>query len=89
MDFREEANRIAVYDEGKEIGEMTWMLDANVMLISHTYVNPRYRGQKIAEQLVAHGVDKARREGKRIFPVCSYAVKEFQRKPEYSDVLRE
>lgn len=55
-------------DEAKEIGEMTWS-DAgpDIMIIDHTFVEPEYRGQKLAEKLVLNGVELARREGKKLF----------------------
>lgn len=90
MEIKEEKNRFALLnDEAKEIGEMTWS-DAgpDIMIIDHTFVEPEYRGQKLAEKLVLNGVELARREGKKIIPLCPYAKKEFERKPEYQDVLR-
>lgn len=90
MEIREEQNRFALYnDENKEIGEMTWS-DAGekIMIIDHTFVDPEYRGRQLAEQLVAKGVEKARREDKKIIPLCPFAKKEFDAKPEYGDVLR-
>ena len=35
------------------------------------------------------GVELARRDGKKIIPLCPYAKKEFEKKPEYQDVLRQ
>ena len=90
MEIKEEKNRfVLLNDEAKEIGEMTW-LDAgqDIMIIDHTFVEQEYRGQKLAEKLVLNGVELARREGKKIIPLCPYAKKEFERKPEYQDVLR-
>lgn len=90
METKEEKNRfVLLNDEAKEIGEMTWS-DAgpDIMIIDHTFVEPEYRGQKLAEKLVLNGVELARREGKKIIPLCPYAKKEFERKPEYQDVLR-
>ena len=90
MEIKEEKNRfVLLNDEAKEIGEMTWS-DAgpDIMIIDHTFVEPEYRGQKLAEKLVLNGVELARREGKKIIPLCPYANKEFERKPEYQDVLR-
>lgn len=53
---------------------MTWS-DAgpDIMIIDHTFVDPAYRGQKLAEKLVYTGVELARREGKKIIPSCPYA----------------
>lgn len=90
MEIKEEKNRfVLLNDEAKEIGEMTWS-DAgpDIMIIDHTFVEPEYRGQKLAEKLVLNGVELARRKGKKIIPLCPYAKKEFERKPEYQDVLR-
>ena len=91
MQIKEENNRFALYnDENQEIGEMTWS-DAgeSMMIIDHTFVDPTYRGQKLAEKLVLAGVEKARKEHKKIIsPLCPFAKKEFDTKPEYGDVLR-
>ena len=69
---------------------MTWS-DAgpDIMIIDHTFVDPAYRGQKLDEKLVYTGVELARRDGKKIIPLCPYAKKEFEKKPEYQDVLRQ
>ncbi|WP_207696559.1 GNAT family acetyltransferase [Enterococcus sp. DIV0212c] len=90
MEIKEESNRfVLLNDENKEIGEMTWSdAGTEMMIIDHTFVDPAYRGQKLAEKLVYNGVEKARREGKKIIPLCPFAKKEFDTKPEYADVLR-
>ena len=87
MEIKEEKNRLALFnDEQQE----TWS-DAgpDIMIIDHTFVDPAYRGQKLAEKLVYTGVELARRDGKKIIPLCPYAKKEFEKKPEYQDVLRQ
>jgi predicted GNAT family acetyltransferase len=88
MEIKEEKNRFVLLDGEQEIGEMTWS-DAGTerMIIDHTFVDPTYRGQGLAEKLVASGVEKARKENKKIVPLCPFAKKEFDTKPEYGDVL--
>ena len=87
MEIKEEKNRFALLDGEKEIGEMTWSnARTKRMIIDHTFVDPAYRGRGLAEKLVAKGVEKARAEKKTIIPLCPFAKKEFERKPEYSDV---
>ena len=53
MQIKEENNRFALYnDENQEIGEMTWSdVGESMMIIDHTFVDPTYRGQKLAENL--------------------------------------
>ena len=89
MEIKEEKSRLVLLNAEEEIGEMTWS-DAgpDIMIIDHTFVDPAYRGQKLAEKLVSTGVEIARRDGKKVIPLCPYAKKEFERKPEYLDVLR-
>lgn len=90
MEIKEESRRFVIYnDEDLEIGEMTWSeAGEKLLIIDHTYVDPAYRGQKLAEKLVLKGIEKARKERKQIIPLCPFAKKEFEEKKDYSDVLR-
>lgn len=90
MKYVEEANRFVVLDDNQqEIGEMTWSNAGETMIIiDHTYVDDSHRGQGIAEKLVSLGVNYAREHQKKVMPLCPFAKKEFNRKPEYQDVLK-
>ncbi len=57
------------------------------MVINHTQVFDGFEGQGIARQLVMAAVDFARKEGRKIMPVCSYAKAVLTRTDEYHDVL--
>ena len=89
MKFQEEKGRIFLNDEnGRMIAEATfpgeeaWRLD-------RTFVDESLRGQGVAGKLVEAVVEKARREGAKIVPVCSYAVSAFEKHEDYHDVLAE
>ena len=87
MEILEENTRFVLKDGDKEIGEMTWSEAGETrLIIDHTFGDPAYRGQGLAEKLVAKGVEKARKEQKKIIPLCPFAKKEFESKPEYADV---
>lgn len=90
MEYIQENNRFVVLNDAKiEIGEMTWSNAGETMIIiDHTYVDDAYRGQGIAEKLVSLGVTYAREQQKKVMPLCPFAKKEFDRKPEYQDVLK-
>ncbi|MBP1045151.1 N-acetyltransferase [Enterococcus sp. BWM-S5] len=90
MEIKEENERFVLFnDNNEEIGEMTWSnAGEEMMIIDHTFVDPQYRGQGLAEKLVLNGVEKARKENKKIIPLCPFAKKEFDTKSEYGDVLR-
>ncbi|MGA9228505.1 MAG: GNAT family N-acetyltransferase [Mesobacillus sp.] len=89
--FAEENGRFVVKDaQGLEVGEVTFSRDGeDVIVIDHTGLDPAQRGQGLAEELVRHVVEKAKNEGLKIVPLCSYAKKEFEKKTEYKEVLAE
>lgn len=91
MEIKEDGNRFALLNnDEEEIGEMTWSnAGDDIMIIDHTYVSPVYRGQHLAEKLVEKGVEKARLENKKIIPLCPFAKAEFDKNPDYGDVLKD
>ena len=69
-------------------GEMTYKRPASDrMLIDHTRVFDGFEGQGIARQMVLAAVDFARRNNRKITPVCSYAQAVLTRTDEYKDIL--
>lgn len=88
MDFIVEKNKISYKNEaGEEVARVVLAGDEDWQLVS-TYVRDDQRGKKLAEKLVEEAVNQARLQDKKIVPVCSYAVKQFEIKPEYADVLK-
>ncbi|CAM3179319.1 GNAT family N-acetyltransferase [Sporolactobacillus spathodeae] len=90
MELREGKNRFYLIDDNSnEIGEITYSFAASdVIRLTHTYVNPAYRGQNLARKLVEATAEKARKEKWQILPECSYAQVFFTRNREsYKDIL--
>lgn len=69
------------------IGELTFMLRDNDMIINHTGVNPNLRGQGLAEKLVLKAVDYARENQLKIKPFCSYVSVYIGKHPEVQDIV--
>src|SRR4051794_5358819 len=68
-------------------GEMTYRrIGPHTIAIDHTLTPPAYRGKGIAEKMVFKAIADARAEGTKILPLCSYAVAQFQRHPEWADL---
>ncbi|MGX7200602.1 GNAT family N-acetyltransferase [Enterococcus nangangensis] len=88
--FTEEETRFVIHDEsGAEAGEITWSpAGSDLLIVDHTFVDPKYRGNQLAQKLVEHVVAKARRDNQKILPLCPFAKKEFNEKAEYADVWR-
>jgi len=60
---------------------------ARLVIIDHTEVPDALRGRGVGQALVARAVADARAEGYRILPLCPFARSQFDRHPEWRDVL--
>ncbi|MEJ8570717.1 DUF5996 family protein [Microbaculum marinum] len=59
------------------------------IIIDHTEVPGVLRGRKVGERLVRQAVEDARRDGAVIIPLCPFAKSQFDRHPDWQDVLRQ
>ena len=85
--FEPEHFRSAAYDGETRVGVAEIEDTRGCWVITHTEVDPAYGGQGIARRLIEEVVAEARRAGKKIVPLCSYADKMMTGKEEYRDVL--
>ncbi|CAM3206455.1 N-acetyltransferase [Empedobacter stercoris] len=74
-------------DNNKEVGELTFMLKEEQMIVNHTGVNPELRGKGLAEKLVLEAVKYARKNQLKIIPFCSYVSVYIGKHPEVQDVI--
>lgn len=71
------------------IGYCQYKEDNNVWSITHTVVKQEFGGRGIAKRLVLAIIDEARKQNKKINPICSYAKKMMESSDEYKDVLNQ
>lgn len=74
-------------NNNKEVGELTFMLKEEQMIVNHTGVNPELRGKGLAEKLVLEAVKYARKNQLKIIPFCSYVSVYIGKHPEVQDVI--
>ncbi len=88
---REDSGREGCYvfqAPGEAPAELTFSRPEDALwVIDHTEVPPAYRGQGIGGKLVERVVSDARVEGAKIRPDCPFAAKQFERNPDWADVL--
>lgn len=84
--FEETEKRAAAYDGERCVGLCAYAEDGAVWTACHTEVDPVYGGQGIAARLVDELVRAARERGVKIVPTCSYVLRQFEKKREYSSV---
>lgn len=73
MELKKEKDKIIVLDNNIKIGECQFIIDNDKLNIIHTYVDEKYRGKGIAQQLVNCVIEEARKNNKKIVADCSYA----------------
>lgn len=89
MEFVHNKNQIAVYTpDYLVVAEVTFPdINENTVNINHTYVDDVLRGQGVAGKLMVELVTDLRESGKKAVLTCPYAVKWFEKHPEFADVL--
>jgi len=73
-------------DPKKPEGHIQYTIEGKVLTIWHTEVGESLKGQGAGSALVAYAVEYARQHDLLIKPLCSYALSQFEKKPEYKDV---
>ena len=74
--------------EGEKLAEMTYSKAGDsLIIIDHTEVSEKLKGQGAGKQLVQAAVSYAREHNIKILPLCPFAKAIFDKTPDYSDVL--
>ena len=74
--------------KGRSLAEMTFSKAGDTLIIiDHTDVDASLRGQGVGRLLLDVVVATARRQGKKIIPLCPYAKSVFAKEPALRDVL--
>ncbi len=88
MNFKHSDSRIFMTDDsGKLLAEVTFIEENGVRNINHTFVDDSLRGQGVAGKLMEEAVNQIEKNGEKIVPTCSFAVKWFEKHPEFSYLL--
>ncbi|MDF2677058.1 MAG: putative acetyltransferase [Bacillota bacterium] len=74
--------------EENPLAEMTFIYaEENLIIIDHTIVSDKLRGQNVGRLLLKEVVDWARKENKKITPICPFAKAEMEKNKEYLDMI--
>ncbi|CAD0223998.1 N-acetyltransferase [Chryseobacterium sp. D764] len=74
--------------DGSSAGVMTYTWAGEErFIIDHTEVEEAYNGKGVGKEMLLAAVDFARKNGKKIIPLCPFAKASFQKSEELQDVL--
>jgi hypothetical protein len=81
------AGRYEVTVDGALAGFADRTVRDGAMVLPHTVVEPRFRGQGLAAHLVRRALDDARAQGLKVVPHCWYVAQYIDEHPEDQDLL--
>ena len=74
--------------DGQHAGEMTYTwAGSDKFIIDHTGVDEGFNGRGVGKEILLAVVDFARKEGKKIIPLCPFAKAQFEKNADLRDVL--
>lgn len=75
--------------DGELLAEMTYsMAGDGLMIIDHTHVDDKLRGQSAGKKMLNEAVAFARKENLKVLPLCPFAAAMFKKTTEIHDVLK-
>jgi predicted GNAT family acetyltransferase len=82
-----EEHRFEAKVDGKVAGRAEYILAGDLIVFSHTEVDPAFERRGVGAALVRHSLDEARRRGLAVMPICPFYRTWIERHPEYHDTL--
>ena len=77
-----------IFYDGEKAGEMTYTwAGEDKFIIDHTEVDENFGGKGLGKELIVAGAAYARKNGKKVVPLCTFAKATFYRNPDLQDVL--
>ncbi len=70
------------------VAELTYLLNGNNIIFTHTGVPPALEGRGLGSLLVKTGLDYARSNNLTVQSLCWFVSKFIQRHPEYQDLTK-
>ena len=76
-----------IEENGEWIAELTYIKNNGTMIIDHTEVDEKLRGEGVGEDMVRAAVEYARENNLKVNPACPYARKVIESSADLKDVL--
>ena len=85
----EKRGRFAAYNDGQEVGEMTYTYAGpKKAIFDHTFVDDSMRGQNVGKLMLDKAAEWLRSEEIKLIPLCPYVKSQVVKHPDlYGDLL--
>ena len=81
-----ERHRYEIRRDGEMLGFSAYQRADQLIVFTHTEVEPSLEGQGIGGQLVRGALDDVRALGVQVLPICPFVQRWMARHPDYSDL---
>ena len=82
-----ERHRFELLVDGEMGGLATYRMRGDVVVVTHSEVDPRLRGQGMGAELARRTLDQLRERGAKVVPACPFFADYIARHPEYDDLV--
>jgi len=80
-------HRFEIRADGEPAGLAAYRVRDGVVVVTHSEVDPRFRGQGLASELARQTLDTLRERGEKVVPACPFFAKFVAEHPEYDDIV--
>lgn len=70
-------------------GVAEYTLDADIITLDHTEIDPAFSGHGLGVRLITEVLDDTRRRGRTMVPACLFTARFIRIHPEYQDLVVE
>jgi predicted GNAT family acetyltransferase len=80
-------NRFEIHVDGTSVGHTEYVRRADLLIFTHTEIDPAFEGQGLASRLARGALDAVRAAGDPIVALCPFIAGYIERHPEYADLV--
>ena len=84
-----EQRRFVLVHDGEPAGKADYRIRDGLTIITHSEVDPRFRGQGLGNELARQTLDLLRSRNARVVPACPFFAKFVAAHPEYADLVED
>lgn len=80
-------HRFELLVDGEHAGLASYVTRENVVIVTHSEVDPRFRGRGLANELARQTLDQLRERGNSVVPACPFFAKYVSEHHDWDDIL--
>jgi len=82
-------HRFEVLVDGELAGKAVYQSRPGAIIVTHSEVDPRFRGQGLANELAKQTLDQIRGRDLKVVPLCPFFAHYVEQHPEYLDMVED